>query len=73
MRSRNHSCHGKAISITYSERVYVALVIQNAKHTLHITRTLSHAVRLTLPCFATLSHKRHDFRKKMLLKMKYVF
>jgi CBS domain containing-hemolysin-like protein len=28
-RSRNHCCRGKAISITYSERV--ALVIQHAK------------------------------------------
>jgi hypothetical protein len=30
--SCNHCCHGKAISITYSERVSVALVIQHAKH-----------------------------------------
>ena len=29
-RSRNHSCRGKAIRITYSECVYVALVIQHA-------------------------------------------
>jgi hypothetical protein len=30
-RSRNHSCRGKGISITYSECVSVALVIQHAK------------------------------------------
>jgi hypothetical protein len=29
--SRNHSCTGKAVSITFSECVFVALVIQNAK------------------------------------------
>jgi hypothetical protein len=31
-RSRNHCCCGKAISITYSECVSVALVIQHSKH-----------------------------------------
>jgi hypothetical protein len=30
-RSRNHSWCGKAISIAYSERVFVALVIQRTK------------------------------------------
>ena len=30
-RSHNHSCRGKAIIITYSERVFVALFIQRAK------------------------------------------
>jgi hypothetical protein len=30
-RSRNHFCRKNAISITYSERVSVALVIQHAK------------------------------------------
>jgi hypothetical protein len=30
-RSRNHCCRRKTISITYSECVYVALVIQHAK------------------------------------------
>jgi hypothetical protein len=30
-RSRNRSCRGKAVSVTYSERVSVALVTQHAK------------------------------------------
>jgi len=29
-RSCNHCCSGKAVSITYSENVFVALVIQHA-------------------------------------------
>jgi hypothetical protein len=29
--SRNHFCRGKAVNITYSECVFVALVIQHAK------------------------------------------
>ena len=31
MRSRNHFCREKAASITYSERMSVALVIQHVK------------------------------------------
>ena len=31
--SRDHCCSGKAISVTYSEIVSIALVIQYAKHT----------------------------------------
>jgi len=31
VRSRNNCCRAKAISITYSERVFVALVTQHAK------------------------------------------
>jgi hypothetical protein len=32
----NHCCSGKAISIKYSECVFVALVIQHAKRMRHI-------------------------------------
>ena len=34
-RSRNHCYRGKAISVTYSECVYIALVIQNAMRMRH--------------------------------------
>jgi hypothetical protein len=69
-RSRDHCCRGKAISITYSECVFVALVIQHIKRMRHII--LSSVACLTLPYFSTLSHKWHDFRKK-LLTIKCVF
>jgi len=36
-RSRNHCCRGKAISITYSNHVFLALVI---KHTTRMRRVL---------------------------------
>ena len=35
-RSRNHCCGGKAISISYSECVFVGLGIQNAMRMRHI-------------------------------------
>jgi len=50
------------MSITYSQLLSVALGIQNAKRMRPIT--LSVVVCLVLPYFATLSHKRHNFRKK---------
>ena len=60
--SRNRYRCGKAISITYSEYEFVALVIQNAKCMSPII--LSSVVCPALKTFSTLSHKRHDFRKK---------
>ena len=61
----------KAINITYSECVFVASGIH------HETR-MRHSVISGLPgstIFSTLSHKRHDFRKKKggLLNTKCVF
>jgi hypothetical protein len=61
-RSRNHCCGGKAISITYSECVSVALVVQHTKRVRPIT--LSSMACPALPYFSTLSHKKHDFREK---------
>jgi hypothetical protein len=60
-RSCYHCCSGKAISITNSECVTVALGIQHAKR-------MRHSLLLFVVCpavhyFSILSHKRHDFRK----------
>jgi hypothetical protein len=54
-RSRNHCYPGKAITISYSECVSVALVIQRAKRMRRII--LSSVACLVLPYFSTLSHK----------------
>jgi hypothetical protein len=63
-RSRNHRCHGKAISITYYECVPVALVVQRAKRMLRIT--LSSEASLAPPYFSSLSHKRYDFLRNVI-------
>ena len=47
-------CHGRAISMTYSECVSVALVMQHAKCMCHVI--LSSVVSLALLYFSTLSH-----------------
>jgi hypothetical protein len=59
--SNNHCCSGKAVSITYSEGAFVALVTQHAMRMRHI-------VICVLPdstIFSTLSHERHDLKKKI--------
>jgi hypothetical protein len=53
--SPNHCCHGKAISVTYSESVFVALSIEHAKRMPHLLPVRLHHI---LPH----SHKRHGFR-----------
>ena len=57
--SCSHCCSGKAISTTYSEFMFVALVIQHVKRMRHI-------VSVALQYFSALSHKRQDFQKKLL-------
>jgi hypothetical protein len=69
-RSRNQYYRGRAINITYFECVSVALVIQHAKHMRRII--LSSATCLAIPYFTTLSHKRHDFREKVIEHKIYV-
>jgi hypothetical protein len=71
VRSRNNSCIGKAVRITYSECVSVALVIQHAKRMRHII-SLSVAC-LAVQYFSTLSHKLYNFLIKKLQTIKRVF
>jgi len=62
--SCNHCC-GKAISVTYSECVSVALVIQYA---MRMGRVILPCVaRTAVPYCSTLSGKRQDYREKKLL------
>jgi hypothetical protein len=62
VHSCNHCCSGKAISITDSECVFLALVIQ---HTIYIRCiVLSYVACSALQYFSTLSHKWYYFRKK---------
>jgi hypothetical protein len=64
--SCNHCCCGKAIYITYSECVFVTLVVQHTKDMRRIA--LSFVACLVLPYFSTLSHKRYEFRKNYWIK-----
>jgi hypothetical protein len=68
VRSCKHRCSGKAICITYSECVFVALGIQ---HSMRMHRILS-VLCLGLQYFSTLSDKWHDFRKAAILNIQSV-
>jgi hypothetical protein len=63
-RSRNHCCRGKAISVTYSERVPLALVIRQAKRMRRII--LSSLVSPAVPYFSTYLIKGWIFGKKVI-------
>jgi hypothetical protein len=56
-----HVCHGKAVSIKYSECVFVALVMQHASACAILLSEACSALRE----LSTLSHKRHDFRENI--------
>ena len=72
-----HHCNsGKAISITYSERVFVVLDIQHALR-MHCI-LLSSVARLSKQYFSICSYKQHNFQKerkkeRKLLNIKCVF
>ena len=67
-RSREHCCHGKAICIIYSDSVPATLAFQ---HGSPICPASYFVVICGLPLppqlFSTLSHKRHEFRKRRYL------
>jgi hypothetical protein len=58
--SRSHCCHGKAVSVRYSDCAFVALVMQ---HAVRLRRIVLSSVTYN---FFTLYHKHHDFREKKL-------
>ena len=61
-RSRNHCCHTKAISTTYSECVSVTLF---TKHAEHKRLFISPVASLAVQCSSTLSYKPNEFRGKI--------
>ena len=59
-----HCCSGKAVSITYYECVFLAL---GSQHAMRVRRIIfSYVACMLLPYFPTLSHKRHDFLKRVI-------
>ena len=58
---RNLCCYGKAISSKYPESVFVALIIQHARHMRHVV--ICGLSGSTLFFYISISHKLHDFPK----------
>ena len=69
-RSHYQCRSGRAIIITYSESVSLALVILHAMRMRRII--LLSVASMCLPDVCTLSHKREDFRGKKLLNIKCI-
>jgi len=65
-RSLNNCRSRKAISITCSEFLFVALCIQLC----NAHAPYWHVANTALQCFSTLSHKRQGFRKKKVIEHK---
>jgi len=61
--AHNHCCRGKAISITYCEFVFVVLGI---RYEMRMTRIIICSLPRFTITFLTFSHKRQDFRKKII-------
>jgi hypothetical protein len=61
-RSCNHCCHGEAISITYSECVFVAL---GSQHAYACALLCCHGLSAST-IFSSLSRNRHDFTRKVI-------
>jgi hypothetical protein len=67
--SHNLCCISVAVSITYSECVFVVLVLQ---HAMRMLLFILPSVRcLAVPLFFTLSYKQHDFQENVS-SMKFV-
>jgi hypothetical protein len=71
---RNHCCSGKAVSIKYHDCVSLFLPLLSGMQIATLLRQLSYVACLAVPNFSALSHKQHDFRKKIyILNIKCVF
>jgi hypothetical protein len=69
-RALDYCCSRKAVSITYSDCVVVALGILHGMRMRHIAIC---GLTSSTIYFPTLSHKRHDFRKKKVTEHKMCF
>jgi len=57
-RSRDHCCHGKAVSIKCFECLFVALGV---KHAMHMRRIILSCVACPALLYFSTYHKRHVF------------